>query len=777
MKRAAVLARPRARGRPRARADAAGAAENRAAVHAVHAAQRPARDPARGSQRADGHREHVVPRRLRARAARAHRVRAPVRAPDVHGLGPREARRVRRVARGGRRRQQRLDRERSHQLLDQRAVQRARARAVPRVRSHGLPARLDDAEDRRRAARRRQERAAPELREPPVRHGRASRSARCSIPRAIRITGRSSATCRTSPPRATTMWWRSSRSTTRRRTPAWSSPAISRPATARTLVEKWFGDVKPARAAEPMTIPGVALTGVQKKTITDQRAAAAAVSRVADAAALRAGRRGARRRRRRPRRRQELAAVQAARLRHADRAGRQRLPGVAGAVLVVPDRRDAAARAHGRRAAEGDRRGDRRSCSARRRPRTSCERSVNQIEASFYNRMERVGGFGGKADQLNALLHRHRRSRLVQRGSGALPRAVGRPTSAPRRRSSCRSDRRVELIGANRRSSRRSVDADNDSCSADRRLCSACSCSVVAVLRVASRSSAQQAPDRIASAAAGTAGGAATCRRFRSSKLSNGLPVWIVEMHEVPVAQVNLVVFSGTADDPPGKFGVASLTAAMLEEGAGIAIGARDRRRGRLSRRRSRRRQRASTRRRCGCTCRWRGSPTRCRSWPTSRCGRRSRKTSSNASAQQRLTSLLQARDDPPTIASLAFSRVLYGKGASLRHAADGHGRDDQGASPPTICARFYTGAFRPENAVLLVVGDVTADKAMPLLEKSFGGWKASGAGGAGEAAADRRAAGARRSTWSTSRARRSRRSASAGSACRARRPTTFRSR
>jgi zinc protease len=32
------------------------------------------------------------------------------------------------------------------------------------------------------------------------------------------------------------------------------------------------------------------------------------------------------------------------------------------------------------------------------------ERSVNQIEASFYNRMERVGGFGGKADQLNGYL-------------------------------------------------------------------------------------------------------------------------------------------------------------------------------------------------------------------------------------------------------------------------------------------------------------------------------------------------------------------------------------
>src|SRR5258708_4448900 len=56
---------------------------------------------------------------------------------------------------------------------------------------------------------------------------------------------------------------------------------------------------------------------------------------------------------------------------------------------------------------------------------------------------------------------------------------------------------------------------------------------------------------------------------IQKQKLSNGLPVWIVEMHEVPVAQVNLVVLSGTANDPPGKYGVASLAAAMLEEGAG----------------------------------------------------------------------------------------------------------------------------------------------------------------------------------------------------------------
>ena len=65
-----------------------------------------------------------------------------------------------------RRREQRIDRQRPDQLLHRRAVQRARARAVPRIRPHGLPARRDDAEDGRRAARRREERTAAELREP-----------------------------------------------------------------------------------------------------------------------------------------------------------------------------------------------------------------------------------------------------------------------------------------------------------------------------------------------------------------------------------------------------------------------------------------------------------------------------------------------------------------------------------------------------------------------------------------------------------------------------------
>ena len=39
----------------------------------------------------------------------------------------------------------------------------------------------------------------------------------------------------------------------------------------------------------------------------------------------------------------------------------------------------------------------------------------------------------------------------------------------------------------------------------------------------------------------------------------------------------------------------------------------------------------------------------------------------------------------------------------------------------------FYTSAYRPNNAALLVVGDVTPDRVVPLLETHFGKWQAQG--------------------------------------------------
>ena len=77
-----------------------------------------------------------------------------------------------RAAAAGRRAAQRLDQHRSHQLLGSRADRRAGAGAVDGVGSHGLPAARAHRGQVQQPARRRAERAPPELREPALRAGR-----------------------------------------------------------------------------------------------------------------------------------------------------------------------------------------------------------------------------------------------------------------------------------------------------------------------------------------------------------------------------------------------------------------------------------------------------------------------------------------------------------------------------------------------------------------------------------------------------------------------------
>src|SRR4051794_7006148 len=53
------------------------------------------------------------------------------------------------------------------------------------------------------------------------------------------------------------------------------------------------------------------------------------------------------------------------------------------------------------------------------------------------------------------------------------------------------------------------------------------------------------------------------------STLASGLRVWTVRHISIPVATVMLLIRRGAADDPPGKEGLAAITADMLDEGTG----------------------------------------------------------------------------------------------------------------------------------------------------------------------------------------------------------------
>ena len=226
-----------------------------------------------------------------------------------------------------------------------------------------------------------------------------------------------------------------------------------------------------------------------------------------------------------------------------------------------------------------------------------------------------------------------------------------------------------------------------------------------------------QAPDRIRPPQPGTVP-ALKLPAIQKRQLSNGLPVWMVELHEVPVAQVNLVVQSGSANDPAGKFGVTSLMMAMLEEGAGARsaleiadavdfLGAD-----------------------LGTGSTFDASAVRLHV-PVARLAEALpimadvvlRPTFPEDELkrilQQRLTTLLQARDEPETILAQAFPRVLYGPTHRYGYAMIGTASTVAGFTTADLRAQ-YTAAFRPSNSALIVVGIVVISAVGLMLRYSL---------------------------------------------------------
>ena len=130
----------RRRGRPRqpAAGGAAGAAGLHRALRVLHAAQRIEGGGEPRSNRPGGAGRGDLQHRLPRRAQGPYRLRPPVRAHDVPGLGPAEEARAHPVRLTFRRRVERIDALRLHQLLRGGAVQRPRPDVVARGRSHAL---------------------------------------------------------------------------------------------------------------------------------------------------------------------------------------------------------------------------------------------------------------------------------------------------------------------------------------------------------------------------------------------------------------------------------------------------------------------------------------------------------------------------------------------------------------------------------------------------------------------------------------------------------------
>ena len=231
----------------------------------------------------------------------------------------------------------------------------------------------------------------------------------------------------------------------------------------------------------------------------------------------------------------------------------------------------------------------------------------------------------------------------------------------------------------------------------------------------------EQAPDRSAAPKPGPPP-SLKLPAIQKRTLSNGLPVWIVELHEVPVAAVTLVVKAGGGADPRNKFGLANLTTEMMDEGAGTRDAL----------------EIADAVDYLGATLATSSSSDASLvelHVPVARLGEalpimadvalrpRFPETELQRVREELLTSILQAQDNPASLVQLAFPRLVYGPEHRYGTPLFGTAAAVKDFTIADL-RQFHTRYFVPSNAALSVAGDVTPASLVPRLEAAFGTWK-----------------------------------------------------
>ncbi len=204
--------------------------------------------------------------------------------------------------------------------------------------------------------------------------------------------------------------------------------------------------------------------------------------------------------------------------------------------------------------------------------------------------------------------------------------------------------------------------------------------------------------------------------------LGNGLQVVSVQRDGLPLVTAQLLLRRGGELDPPGKAGVSALTAQLLTKGAD----------GRSAP------QIAAAAEALG------GSIDASAGWDSSQVGITvttpklpqalalladvvRRPTFDDAeldrARKQAMDELRLALSQPTSLASLAAARAVFGDGAY------GHSRAGTPASLAAIgradVQAMHAAAYRPDNAILVLTGDVSAAQARSLAQSSFGDWQA----------------------------------------------------
>ena len=204
--------------------------------------------------------------------------------------------------------------------------------------------------------------------------------------------------------------------------------------------------------------------------------------------------------------------------------------------------------------------------------------------------------------------------------------------------------------------------------------------------------------------------------------LSNGLTLHVVEQHELPIADFVLVVRAGGERDPRGKLGLATMTANLLSEGTTTrdALQIAD--------------QEAFLGVQLGTSGGWDRTMVTLHT-PTAQLDSALALMADVALhpgfpakeldrlKKERSTALLQQKDRPTVMANMAFNAIVFGEQHPYGRPLSGTEGSTQ-AITRTDVLRHYATYFVPNNAALIVVGDVSADDVARRVEALFGSWR-----------------------------------------------------
>jgi zinc protease len=210
------------------------------------------------------------------------------------------------------------------------------------------------------------------------------------------------------------------------------------------------------------------------------------------------------------------------------------------------------------------------------------------------------------------------------------------------------------------------------------------------------------------------------------SVLPSGMRVWSVHHPHVPVVSFVCLIARGAAADPPGKDGLAALTADMLDEGTGdrSAIQIHED----LARLGAQFDTDIGSDAIAVSVTTLSGVADRALALIGDVVARPAlREADCERVRQLRLHRLKQLRDSPGVVADRAFLRLLYGNDP-YGHSPIGHEHSLAALSVDDV-RTFHAAAIEPCAATLIAVGDCDHSTVVKLAAESFAGWGGNAAG------------------------------------------------